>query len=138
MSERRTRRSPRQFSEDFKLSVLQDYYESGRSRYFICKKYQICKDSIKKWFKEYPLSEIAVSLSPETQERLLSMAKKTSENPLPGSPESRIAELESRIQHLLAALEYSELRVEAYSRAIKFYNEQEGVDVLKKAGSRQQ
>ena len=65
------------------------------------------------------------------------MAKKASETPVPGSIEARIAELESENQRLKAALEYSELRVEAFSRAIKYYDEQEGVDILKKAGSRQ-
>ena len=62
-----------------------------------------------------------------------------------GSLEARIAELESenqrlkeRTRSLQAALEYSELRVEAFSRAIKYYDEQEGVDILKKAGTRQQ
>jgi len=72
------------------------------------------------------------------------MAKKESESPVPGSQSGRIAELEAenrrlreRNSGLQAALEYSELRVEAFSRAIKYYDEQEGVDILKKAGSRQ-
>lgn len=72
------------------------------------------------------------------------MAKKESESPVPGSQSARIAELEAenrrlreRNSGLQAALEYSELRVEAFSRAIKYYDEQEGVDILKKAGSRQ-
>lgn len=137
MSERRARRSPRQFSEDFKLSVLKDYYESGKSRYFILKKYKLSKTSLQNWQRQYPLSEICVSLSPETVNRLDSMAKKASESPVTGSLEARLAELEAENQRLKAALEYSELRVEAFSRAIKYYDEQEGVDILKKAGSRQ-
>jgi hypothetical protein len=66
-----------------------------------------------------------------------SMAKKEIESPVAGSLEARVAELESENQRLKAALEYSELRVEAFSRAIKYYDEQEGVDILKKAGTRQ-
>ena len=145
MSEPRSNRTHRHFSDDFKLSVLKDFYESGKSYYFINKKYNLSRGSLQSWQKKYPLSELSVSLSPETQERLLSMAKKTSENPIPGSLEARIAELEaennllkSKVKGLHNALEYSELRVEGLSRAIKIYNEQEGVDVLKKAGTRQQ
>lgn len=66
------------------------------------------------------------------------MSKKESEKPASGSLEARLAELEAENQRLKAALEYSELRVEAFSRAIKYYDEQEGVDILKKAGTRQQ
>ena len=144
MSETTTRRVRRHFKEDFKLSVLKDYYESGKSRYFILKKYKLSMSSLKYWLRQYPLSEISVSLSPETINRLESMSKKSSESPVACSLESRIAELESenrclkeRNSGLKSALEYSELRVEAFSRAIKYYDEQEGVDILKKAGSRQ-
>lgn len=139
------RRVSRHFSEDFKISVLKDYYESGKSRYFIIKKYKLSKCSLQNWLRQYPLSEKSLSLSPETINRLESMSKKASVNPVPGSLEARIAELESenrrlkeRTRGLQAALEYSELRVEAFSRAIKYYDEQEGVDILKKAGTRQQ
>ena len=73
------------------------------------------------------------------------MAKKEIESPVAGSLEARVAELEAENQRLkernrglYAALEYSELRVEAFSRAIKYYDEQEGVDILKKAGTRRQ
>ena len=52
--------------------------------------------------------------------------------------EAENARLKERVSGLQAALEYSELRVEAFSLAIKYYDEQEGVDILKKAGSRQQ
>lgn len=65
------------------------------------------------------------------------MSKKESSKPVAGSLEARLAELESENQRLKAALEYSELRVEAFSRAIKYYDALEGVDILKKAGSRQ-
>ena len=137
MSEKKSSRVCRRFSEDFKLSVLKEYYESGKSRYFILKKYKLSKVSLQNWQRQYPLSEISVSLSPESRERLESMSKKSTESPLEGSAEARIAELEAENQRLKAVLEYSELRVEAFSRAIKYYDEQEGVDILKKAGTRQ-
>ena len=144
MNEKSSRRVRRRFSEDFKLSVLKDYYESGRSRYFILKKYKLDHTSLRNWLREYAVSEKSLSLSPEIVQRLESMTKKEFESPVPGSQSARIAELEAenrrlreRNSGLQAALEYSELRVEAFSRAIKYYDEQEGVDILKKAGSRQ-
>jgi transposase-like protein len=137
MSQNHSSRVIHRYSEDFKLSVLKDYYESGSSYRAIKKKYQLSDGCVQRWLKERPLSEISVSLPPETIKRLESMAKKASETPVPGSIEARIAELESENQRLKAALEYSELRVEAFSRAIKYYDEQEGVDILKKAGTRQ-
>lgn len=136
MSETKVKRH-RRFSDDFKLSVLKDFYESGKSSYFITKKYNLSRGRLENWQKKYPLSEICVSLPPETLKRIESMAKKESEKAVPGSLEARLAELESENQRLKAALEYSELRVEAFSRAIKYYDELEGVDILKKAGSRQ-
>lgn len=144
MNQKQSSRVYRRFSEDFKLSVLKDYYESGKSQYFISKKYKLSKSGLKNWLRQYPLSELSLSLSPSTVNRLESMAKKESEKPVAGSLEARLAELEAENQHLKgrisglqAALEYSELRVEAFSRAIKYYDEQEGVDILKKAGTRQ-
>jgi transposase-like protein len=127
----------RRFSDDFKLSVLKDFYESGKSSYFITKKYNLSRGRLENWQKKYPLSEISVSLPPETLKRIESMAKESSSKPVAGSLEARLAELEAENQRLKAALEYSELRVEAFSRAIKYYDELEGVDILKKAGSRQ-
>lgn len=144
MSEKQSRRTPRRFSEDFKLSVLKDYYESGKSRYYIVKKYNLSRSSLENWRRQYPLSKISASLSAETLNRIATMSKKEHEMPVAGSLEARLAELESENKHLRArniglqaALEYSELRVEAFSRAIKYYDEQEGVDILKKAGIRQ-
>ena len=144
MSKNPSCRVHRCFSEDFKLSVLKDYYESGKSKYFIIKKYKLSSCSLKNWQRQYPLPEISLSLSPETVKRLESMSKAASSKPVSGSLESRIAELEAENQRLRernrglqSALEYSELRVEAFSRAIKYYDEQEGVDILKKAGTRQ-
>lgn len=50
---------------------------------------------------------------------------------------TREQELEARILMLEKALRYSELRNEALNEVIKVYNESEGVDILKKVGSKQ-
>lgn len=49
---------------------------------------------------------------------------------------SREEELEAQILMLRKALQYSELRNEALNEVIKVYNESEGVDILKKVGSK--
>ena len=50
---------------------------------------------------------------------------------------TREQELEAKIAMLEKALQYSELRNEALNEVIKVYNESEGVDILKKVGSKQ-
>ena len=137
--------SYRHFSTDFKLEVLSYYYSSGESKQSVSRHFNIHRRCLKNWLEKYPLSEISVLLPPETVNRLESMSHQESHSPVSVSPEARMAELEAenarlkeRVSGLQAALEYSELRVEAFSLAIKYYDEQEGVDILKKAGSRQQ
>lgn len=126
------------YSEDFKLSVLTDYYVSGSSLRSIKKKYNLSCGCLQRWLLRYPLTGKSLSLPPETLKRLEAMERKRKEEPAAGSAEARILELEDKVRRLEAALEYSELRVEAFSLAIDYYNKQEGVDILKKAGSRQQ
>lgn len=40
------RKKPRQFSEEFKLSVIRDYYSSGLSKYACAKKYGLSSLSL--------------------------------------------------------------------------------------------
>ena len=72
------------YSEDFKLSVLKDYYDSDSSYRAIKKKYQLSDGCVKCWLKKHPLSEISVSLPPGTIKRLESMSNEASETPVPG------------------------------------------------------
>ncbi len=66
------------YSEEFKLSVLRDYYSSG-SKYACCKKYDLSSSILlKKWLEKYESGEKSLSLppvSPKTKD----MAKRSKE-----------------------------------------------------------
>ena len=65
MSETSIRRPHRRFSEDFKLSVLTDYYSSGLSCNSISRKYNLSAGCLLRWLKLHPFSEFSVSLHPK-------------------------------------------------------------------------
>lgn len=127
----------RSYDDMFKLTVLKDMYENGLSRNALCKKYDILAGvTIKKWENAFPLDSKSLSLSSETIERVQQMRSRKEAETLT-KPLTRVEELEAEIETLKKALQYSELRNEALNEAIKVYNENEGVDILKKVGSKQ-
>jgi len=120
------------YSEDFKLSVLIDYYTSGESKYFIIKKYGLTNDAIfYYWLKQYPLDKILLSLSQDEQELIMARQKKKQESP------SRQEELEARIKDLEKALALANLRSHALNRMIDIAEETEGIKIRKKPGTKQ-
>ena len=131
------RRPYRSYDDDFKLEVLKDMYENGLSAYFVCQKYDISSPKlVRKWEKAFPLDSKSLSLSSETIEKVKAMRTKK-EKAAQTKTLTREQELEARIAMLEKALQYSELRNEALNEVIKVYNESEGVDILKKVGSKQ-
>lgn len=127
----------RSYDDSFKLTVLKDMYENGLSRNALCKKYDILAGvTIKKWENAFPLDLKSLSLSSEIIERVQQMRSKKESEALT-KPLTRVEELEAEIDMLKKALQYSELRNEALNEVIKVYNENEGVDILKKVGSKQ-
>lgn len=126
----------RSYDDSFKLMVLKDMYEHSLSLNEVCKKHDIlARETIKYWEKSFPLDSKSLSLSSEIIERVQTMRnnreKKTARREL-----TREEKLEARIAMLEKALQYSELRNEALNEVIKVYNESEGVDILKKVGSK--
>lgn len=133
---KKTTHRRRSYDDNFKLSVLKDMYENGLSAYSVCKKYGILsQDSIKNWEKTFPLDSKSLSLSSETIKKIETMRTKN-EKESQARNMSREEELEAQILMLRKALQYSELRNEALNEVIKVYNESEGVDILKKVGSK--
>lgn len=126
----------RSYDDSFKLMVLKDMYEHSLSLNEVCKKHDIlARETIKSWEKSFPLDSKSLSLSSEIIERVQTMRnnreKETARREL-----TREEKLEARIAMLEKALQYSELRNEALNEVIKVYNESEGVDILKKVGSK--
>lgn len=127
----------RKFDLEFKLSVLKEYYESGSSKGFIARKYEIDHSYLIRWERELALSEKDLTLSSELCSKLEAMRKSRKQRDTSNVPLTREQELEAEIQRLKQALEYSELRNEALHEVIKIGHEQYGIDLLKKAGAKQ-
>ena len=132
MESKKSRR--RSFSKDFVLTVLRDYYSSEVSKNFICVKYGIDSSSLYQWLKKYDLDGKDLSLSQEIIERVKTMRKK---NEMKNTPKTREQELEEHVANLRKALEYSELRNQAFMKVIEINSKEYGVDMLKKAGAKQ-
>ena len=133
----KAKRNPaRHFDDQFRLSVLKDYYESGCSCNEIARKYGIGRGYVFHWERMYRSKNVSLSPELEELERQVFMAQrlKKSKSDCPQSEEERLREENVRLRK---ALEYSELRNEALSEVLKIGREQFGIDLLKKAGAKQ-
>lgn len=50
---KKERRTPRHFDDQFRLSVLKDYYESGASYSQISRKYDVSSGNVIAWERKY-------------------------------------------------------------------------------------
>lgn len=135
MSKERVKRQ--QFSLDFKLQLLKEYYESGSSMYSISKKHGVDDVTFIRWVKLYESKSLSLPEELSELENQVFMARKKS---IAGNPSSEMTELE-RLRdenlRLRKALSYSELRNEALHEVLKIGRDQYGIDLLKKAGAKQ-
>ena len=132
MGSKKSRR--RTFSDDFVLNLLRDYYSSGVSKSFICRKYDIESASLYYWLKKYDLEGKELSLSQEIINQVKAMRKKKDMEKV---PKTREDELEQQVANLKKALEYSELRNKGLMKIIEISSKEYGEDLLKKAGAKQ-
>ena len=133
---KKERRTPRHFDDQFRLSVLKDYYESGASYSQISRKYDVSSDNVIAWDKKYMNKCVPLPADIQELEKQVFMAKKSKEARVPQvkSEEDKLREENARLRK---ALEYSELRNEALNEVLKIGREQYGIDLLKKAGAKQ-
>ena len=127
------------FDDQFRLSVLKDYYESGCSYGEIARKYDINSGNIIYWERKYMDKCVPLPSDIHELEEQVIMAKKTRKtnedvHPQPLSEEERLKAENARLRKALA---YSELRNEALHEVLKIGKEQYGIDLLKKAGAKQ-
>ena len=95
------RKSPKKYSEEFKLSVLRDYYPSGMSKRKCAKKYGLCNPTLlSAWLSKYEVK--TVSLHQEEPEE--DMARRSKEDYMEEN-----AALRKRVRELEKALSYSRL-----------------------------
>ena len=133
---KKERRTPRHFDDQFRLSVLKDYYESGASYSQISRKYDVSSGNVIAWERKYMNKCVPLPADIQELEKQVFMAKKAKEARVPQvkSEEDKLREENARLRK---ALEYSELRNEALNEVLKIGREQYGIDLLKKAGAKQ-
>ena len=133
---KKERRTPRHFDDQFRLSVLKDYYESGASYSQISRKYDVSSGNVIAWEKKYKKKCVTLPADIKKKKKQVFMAKKLKEAKVPQikSKEDKLIEENARLRK---ALEYSELRNEALNEVLKIGREQYGIDLLKKAGAKQ-
>ena len=133
---KKERRTPRHFDDQFRWSVLQDYYESGASYSQISRKYDVSSGNVIAWERKYMNKCVPLPADIQELEKQVFMAKKSKEARVPQvkSEEDKLREENARLRK---ALEYSELRNEALNEVLKIGREQYGIDLLKKAGAKQ-
>ena len=124
------RKKPRQFSEEFKLSVLRDYYSSGLSQYACAKKYGLSSLSlIPNWLKKYDCQVKTLSLQANQAEE--EMCNRSKEN-----YKEENAQLKKRIRELEKALEFSRLETLARDMMIDKAEEYFDIPIRKKSGAK--
>ena len=133
---KKERRTPRHFDDQFRLSVLKDYYESGASYSQISRKYDVSSGNVIAWERKYMNKCVPLPADIQELEKQVFMAKKSKDARVPQvkSDEDKLREESARLRK---ALDYSELRNEALNEVLKIGREQYGIDLLKKAGAKQ-
>ena len=123
------RKSPTTYSEEFKLSVIRDYYSSGMSKRACSRKYGLCNAALfSSWLKKY--GEKVVPLQPETDEEAMANRSKD-------SYKDENAQLRKRIKELEKALEFSRLETLARDLIIDKAEEYFDISIRKKSGAKQ-
>lgn len=115
---KKERRTPRHFDDQFRLSVLKDYYESGASYSQISRKYDVSSGNVIAWERKYMNKCVPLPADIQELEKQVFMAKKSKEARVPQvkSEEDKLREENARLRK---ALEYSELRNEALNEVLK-------------------
>ena len=113
----------------FKLQVLSDYYLSGKSKNFTCKKWGISFPSLLEWLAIWPVEEKDLPLLDE----IMSRYRMEAENK--GKSEEQI--LKEHIAALERSLQMERMRCRALEKVIEIAEREEGISILKKDGVKQ-
>ena len=118
------------YSEEFKLSVIRDYYFSGMSKKACVRKYSLCCSSLlTSWLRKYENSEKVVPLQPEAEDD--EMANRSKD-----SYKDENAQLRTRIRELEKALEFSRLETLSRDMMIDKAEEYFDISIRKKSGAK--
>lgn len=120
----------KEYSEEFKLSVIRDYYSSGMSKYACRKKYELSSPRLLlTWLRKYGSQSKSVSLPVDQSED--DMANRSKD-----SYKEENAQLKKRIRELEKALEFSQLETLARDMMIDKAEEYFDISIRKKSGAK--
>lgn len=133
----KTRLKRQQFSMDFKLRLLKEYYESGSSMYGVSKKHGVDDVTFLRWVRSFESQSLSLPDDLIELENQVYMARKKSIERKPSAEMTELERLRDENLRLRKALSYSELRNEALREVLEIGRERYGIDLLKKAGAKQ-
>ena len=120
----------KEYSEEFKLSVIRDYYSSGMSKYACRKKYELSSPRLLlTWLRKYGSQSKSVPLPVDQSED--DMANRSKD-----SYKEENAQLKKRIRELEKALEFSQLETLARDMMIDKAEEYFDISIRKKSGAK--
>ena len=123
-------RKNKKYSEEFKLSVIRDYYSSGMSKKACVRKYQLSSDHVLAyWFRKYDSEKFSLPLQPETHDD--DMANRSKDD-----YKDENAQLKKRIRELEKALEFSRLETLARDMMIDKAEDYFDIQIRKKSGAK--
>ena len=129
-------RERKNYSMEFKLRMLKEYYESGSTKYSLCKKYSVDYVTFSRWEGYFESKTLSLPSDLTELEHQVYMARKKSESSKATGPQTESERLREENLRLRKALACSELRNEALHELLKIGREQYGINLLKKAGAK--
>jgi transposase-like protein len=118
------------YSEDFRLRMLSEYYDSGMSLYAFAKEHDINRVTFLRWTKTHESEKSSLPLQPGSTDE--EMANRSKEN-----YKDENAQLKKRIKELEKALEFSRLETLARDVMIDKAEEYFDIPIRKKSGAKQ-
>ena len=127
------KKRPQKISEEFKLSVIRDYYSSGMSKNACRVKYGLTSPTmLNSWLKKYSDVLKPLSLPSDTSEDDASLSNRSKED-----YKEENAQLKKRVKELEKALAFSRLETEARDLMITRAEEYFNIPIRKKPGAKQ-
>jgi len=119
------------YSEEFKLSVVRDYYASGMTKYACRRKYHLNSDAtLLYWLRKYESEKVSLSLPSESSNDN-DMANRSKDEFLEEN-----VQLKKRIRDLEKALEFSRMETLARDMMIDKAEEYFDIPIRKKSGAK--
>jgi transposase-like protein len=119
------------YSEEFKLSVIRDYYSSGMSKYACVRKYQLRSDAtLLNWLRKYESEKDSLPLQSDSSNDE-DMANRSKED-----YKDENTQLKKRIKELEKALEFSRLETLARDLMIDKAEDYFDISIRKKSGAK--